>query len=954
MPSVEQIRRVITRYESQGADKAVNDLNRVAAAEKQVAAGQERVSQTTDELSRRETSLANRVHQINMRYNEQYRAAFNLRKGIDDLNAAKEQGLFNEDRLGAAAYTSSLENLHAKLGQSKGDNDNWHISAQKNFRLTGYEVTNLTYQLNDMATMLAAGSSPFQVLATQGGQVYQILAGTRGGLGAGLKSLGGLIAGLVTPSRLAAGGFLALGVAATAAFASWLDGQQKLDNSLQGLGRSTQATVGQLEGIADAGAAAAKMSVASARDITASLASTGKIGTESYVGLIAAAKSFARVTGTEIEEAGQTLANAFADPAKGAADLDQKLNFLDQSTLDYIRTLSNHNQRSQAQQVLLKALNDNLPEATSRLTLLGRAWQDVSSFASNAYNAMGRAVGSLIYNPALDQQIADLEKRLRDQQAVANGPGGRAAGTAAAAAAQTQAELDRLRAQRDADNQRAQRAQTQQQEKDAIAAARAADPRYAELDSITKQITATQGVIAKNKQANSDFDAMWGGSSQTVQELETHLSGLKNRYDELANSQGMLKPITEGMRKELDLQVAVVTAATQAERNRAQASLDEYRARAAGSTDAVVAATKENSLLQSNAEMNAQAAQAQRERIRGAEEAAAAQQLEINLIGKTAGETAVLRANYQAFVDLQREAAQTGLPFDAAKYEAIKKQNEALREQVDLYARANLRDQVQFDIDQVGRSQIDATIASTLRSAGLPVDLSSADAALIRTREVITSLKDASRDALGGVVQDLQSGASAAEAAANAVSRLGSRLLDVALDQITAGFFGNKNQSGSGMNIFGSILGMFGLGGGSSLGMGGIGHAARGGAIVGPGSGTSDTAGLYALSNGEYVVNAQATARNRRALDAMNYGRMASGGYVGNDNGPAPRSSVLPTVNIIGAPNPQNTEVKMSSDGTSLDIILDKKMASNVAKSGSRTQRSMRQTYGIGQKVVRR
>lgn len=41
--------------------------------------------------------------------------------------------------------------------------------------------------------------------------------------------------------------------------------------------------------------------------------------------------------------------------------------------------------------------------------------------------------------------------------------------------------------------------------------------------------------------------------------------------------------------------------------------------------------------------------------------------------------------------------------------------------------------------------------------------------------------------------------------------------------------------------------------------------------ITGAGSGTSDSIAAR-LSNGEYVVNAAATARNRALLDAVNYG----------------------------------------------------------------------------------
>ncbi|MBA8795569.1 hypothetical protein FHX74_003205 [Friedmanniella endophytica] len=53
---------------------------------------------------------------------------------------------------------------------------------------------------------------------------------------------------------------------------------------------------------------------------------------------------------------------------------------------------------------------------------------------------------------------------------------------------------------------------------------------------------------------------------------------------------------------------------------------------------------------------------------------------------------------------------------------------------------------------------------------------------------------------------------------------------------------------------------------------------ALGGYITGPGSGTSDSISAR-LSNGEYVVNAAATAANRAWLDSINYGRPAPVDY---------------------------------------------------------------------------
>lgn len=55
---------------------------------------------------------------------------------------------------------------------------------------------------------------------------------------------------------------------------------------------------------------------------------------------------------------------------------------------------------------------------------------------------------------------------------------------------------------------------------------------------------------------------------------------------------------------------------------------------------------------------------------------------------------------------------------------------------------------------------------------------------------------------------------------------------------------------------------------------------ATGGYLTGPGTGTSDDIPIWA-SNGEYIVNAKATARNRALLEHINAQRYADGGLVG-------------------------------------------------------------------------
>jgi len=110
--------------------------------------------------------------------------------------------------------------------------------------------------------------------------------------------------------------------------------------------------------------------------------------------------------------------------------------------------------------------------------------------------------------------------------------------------------------------------------------------------------------------------------------------------------------------------------------------------------------------------------------------------------------------------------------------------------------------------------------------------------------------RDTAQDATRGFVDDLIAGKSAADALAGALDKVLSKLLDMAFDGIFSG----------GFKLFKN---------------GGPVKAATGGLIRGPGTSRSDSIPAR-LSDGEYVVNAEATKRNRALLDAINSGRTLS------------------------------------------------------------------------------
>jgi len=74
------------------------------------------------------------------------------------------------------------------------------------------------------------------------------------------------------------------------------------------------------------------------------------------------------------------------------------------------------------------------------------------------------------------------------------------------------------------------------------------------------------------------------------------------------------------------------------------------------------------------------------------------------------------------------------------------------------------------------------------------------------------------------------------------------------------------------------------------------------GQVVGPGSGTSDTAGLFALSNGEYVTNAVSTKKYLPLLRAINADRgMAAGGLTGSGGGGVSSVAILTEIRALAA-----------------------------------------------------
>ncbi len=173
-----------------------------------------------------------------------------------------------------------------------------------------------------------------------------------------------------------------------------------------------------------------------------------------------------------------------------------------------------------------------------------------------------------------------------------------------------------------------------------------------------------------------------------------------------------------------------------------------------------------------------------------------------------------------------------------------------------------------------------------------------------KIRQRAEEWRDTAQDATRGFVDDLINGVSAAEALANALDKVLSKLLDMAFDDIFTSLF----KGGGG----GGFLSFLGIGKKD----GGVVKAATGGLIRGPGGPRTDSIPAR-LSDGEFVVNAKATKRNRAILEAINRGRelsLASGGMASLK---APSMPILSSPQRSGAAGPMRVDVvtRFENDG---------------------------------------
>lgn len=353
-------------------------------------------------------ALGNSLDELRAKYSPLFSAQQTYLATLKDLNSIEARTALTENER-AAAIQRTKDAFAGQVTAIKG--------AATATGLASFQMTNLGFQINDVATMLASGASPFQVIATQGGQVYQILSTANGGIGGALKSIGTTIAAMITPTRVAFGVAVAGAGLATAALISYESKLLDVRRQLTGMGQASGASVGDIESIAKSNSSLGGFSVDEARNMAAALAATGKVGVESIGPIVALGHDFAKTFGVDAKEATDILSRSFADPVRGADELNQRLGFLDANTKVLIESLVTQGNRTEAVRILTDKIKGSIADAADITGFWSRAWTVTGNAMSDFFDRVGRGADRLFDGGSgLDEKISNLTIKLLELQ----------------------------------------------------------------------------------------------------------------------------------------------------------------------------------------------------------------------------------------------------------------------------------------------------------------------------------------------------------------------------------------------------------------------------------------------------------------------------------------------------------------------------------------------------------
>jgi hypothetical protein len=239
--------------------------------------------------------------------------------------------------------------------------------------LRPYELTNLSYQINDVVSGLAMGQPPMQIFAQQFGQIAQLFPTAMAGILRFLPVLGAFTVAIALPiARI------------NNLNTSFEQFERRLALSADGAQYSASRLALMAQELDGMG-----LSLAVARDAIQAFVDAG-VGEGKIKELTLIAKDLATATGMEVPDAIDKMAAAFTGGQAGVRELDKELNFLNATQYEQITALFEAGKETEAYAEVQRILESRLATVAKQAEgPWSRAWDALTSAFTRFLDYMG-------------------------------------------------------------------------------------------------------------------------------------------------------------------------------------------------------------------------------------------------------------------------------------------------------------------------------------------------------------------------------------------------------------------------------------------------------------------------------------------------------------------------------------------------------------------------------------
>lgn len=342
-----------------------------------------------------------------------------------DLGGSAAAAAAQVDKLGSAV--DGLARRQASTAAATGSAVQGLAAMQRGGKATGQQMVQLSNQVQDFAVQVASGQSAMVALVQQGSQLSAVFGGFRPALAA--------IGSLFTAANVAIAGGAAVVGGLAYAYSVATDRQREFARYQVLTGNSAGVTAAQIGALSERIAAETNTSIASVRELLVAYADTGRVGPEALESVARVTSRVAQISGQSADDIRKQFDGLFDNPARGAAQLNARYNFLTAETARLIVKLQEQGEKERAVKLVTDELDKALQQRSKTIGTQIGLWERLKKAASDAFDGLVRSFDA----PTLQDQTREVVDRIRTErealaeaqkrlsESAANSPGQRAA-----------------------------------------------------------------------------------------------------------------------------------------------------------------------------------------------------------------------------------------------------------------------------------------------------------------------------------------------------------------------------------------------------------------------------------------------------------------------------------------------------------------------------------------------